>query len=357
MKILVVCKLGDSMLRDNLLRPLLSSRLADRVYVLRDFEGILKDERVEYLVPAKRKTGKLRHIAKVWRGARAVRRNRIDVVVGVLNTPHGFIGRAIGFLTRRPYIHMTIAGHREFWGDGPRMEKLNLRLFRGVSAITVTGDRTRQYLLSKGYAPEKIFIMPNLPDEAFTRVPLREERHYDLISFSRVDRIKNVGLLIRALAVLKDRFALKVALEGDGEELEAVRNAAEECGVAGMIDFLGYLPELEDKIRLLSDSRIFVSCSRGEGFPVSLLEAMNCGCVPVVSDVGDISDVVVSGRNGFLYENTDTPEEFVACLEKLLSDDALVLSMREEAVKIKETISISANGRIWDSVLESVKKR
>lgn len=357
MNVLLVCKLGDSTLTENVLRPMLASGRVGKIYVLRDYKGTLVDDRVEYVVPAKPQKGTLRHVAKIWRGIRAVRRKRVNTVVGVLNTPHGFIGRVIGLLSRRPYVHMTIAGHREFWVDGPRMEKLNLRLFGSGAAITVTGERTRQYLLGKGVRPEMIFIMPNLPDEAFTKVPLREERRYDIVSFSRIDRNKNLILLIRALAALKDQYPLKVAVAGDGDEMENIVTAAKTSGVADKIDFLGYISGVEEKIRVLSDSRIFISCSKGEGFPVALLEAMNCGCVPVVSDVGDISDVIVNGENGYMYEDTDDEAEFVSCLKELLSEPERVKAMRKEAAKIKESISVARNGERWDKIFQYVSDR
>ncbi len=357
MKVLVVCKLFNSTLTENVLRPMLASRHVQHISVLRDFAGTLEDERVEYLLPSKAQKGILRHIAKIRRGSRAVRRDGIDAIVGVLNTPHGWIGRAISLLTHKPYIHMTIAGHREFWVDGPWVEKFNLWLFGRGAAITVTGERTRQYLLGKGIRPEMIFTMPNLPDEQFTQVPLREERHWDIVSFSRIDRNKNLLLLIRALAVLKDRYPLKVAIAGDGEELENVKAAAREAGVADRIDFLGYVAAVEEKIRVLSDSRIFVSCSRGEGFPVSLLEAMNCGCVPVVSDVGDIADVIVNGQNGYLYQDTEQEAEFVSCLDKLLSSPEQLKEMRAQAVKIKKKFSVAENGKRWDKVLQYIDRK
>ena len=212
MKILVVCKLPNHTVTENVLLPILSSKFVEKVFVLRDFAGDMVDKRVTYLSPSKLEKGKLRHLKKVWRGIEAVRKYKIDAIVGVLNTPHGFIGRTIGFLTNTPYVHMTIAGHREFWMDGPKVEKLNIWAFGHGAAITVTGSQTQQYLEKNGVNKDMVFILPNLPNEAFTKVVQNEDRHYDIVSFSRIDLNKNLILLIKALARLKDKFHLKVAI-------------------------------------------------------------------------------------------------------------------------------------------------
>lgn len=39
-----------------------------------------------------------------------------------------------------------------------------------------------------------------------------------------------------------------------------------------------------------------------EGLPVTLLEALSVGCIPICSNVGGIPDVIESGMNGF-YQN------------------------------------------------------
>lgn len=357
MNVLVVCKLADHTLKENVLLPLLSSGDVGHVYVLRDMSGEAFDDRVTYLCPKTLSTSKFRHVRKTWRGIHAVSKYGIGAIVGVLNTPHGYIGRTIGFLTQTPYVHMTIAGHREFWMNGSLIEKLNLWSFGNGAAITVTGCQTRDYLLQKGVNQEKLFILPNLPNEAFTKVPQNENRHYDIVSFSRIDRNKNVILLIKALARLKEHFQLKVAIAGDGDQLETIQQAAKTYGVEEMVDFLGYISGIEDKIKLLSDSKIFISCSKGEGFPVSLLEAMNCGCVPVVSNVGDIVDVIKNGVNGYVYDDTDNETEFTQCLENLLQNEKTIFEFRQEAYKIKNCISVTNNGKVWERVFTQIKQR
>lgn len=356
MNVLVVCKLSDHTVKENVILPLLNSQYVEHIYVLRDKAVNEHNGRITFLSPPKESKSKWRHISKVIRGFNAVRQYRIGAIIGVLNMPHGFIGRTIGLLTNTPYIHMTIAGHREFWMDGAIMEKINLRAFGSAAAITVTGSQTKHYLEQKGVRKDKIFILPNLPDEAFTNVQQKKERYYDIVSFSRIDQNKNIILLIKALSVLKDKYTLKVAIAGDGDQLENIKNASLEYNVSDMIDFLGYVEGFENKVKLLSDSKIFISCSKGEGFPVSLLEAMNCGCVPVVSNVGDIVDVIRDGENGYVFDDTDNEKEFADCLKKLLDDENRIIIMRQEVYKIKNNISVANNGGIWDRVFSSFRQ-
>jgi len=55
-----------------------------------------------------------------------------------------------------------------------------------------------------------------------------------------------------------------------------------------------------------------------------LIQYMACGLPVVASDVGVNSEIVQQGHNGFLVK---TPEEWVAALGALLSDQALALQM------------------------------
>lgn len=336
-------------MNDLVLTPLLKVPNIDKIYVLRDKSELSIDNRVEYLTPNFNK-GQLRQILKILLGYKACKKYKIDRIIGILIYPHGYIGRFLSLITGIPYVHMTIAGHREFWMHGSLMERINILLFRKSKAITVTGSETKKYLMAKGIGKDKVIILPNLPNSSFFDVELVDTRHYDIVSISRIDNNKNLQLLIRALAVLKNRFQLKVAIAGDGDQLENVKKLSVGIGVRDMIDFLGYIDNSE-KIPLLKNSRVFVSCSKGEGFPVSLLEAMDCGCVPVVSNVGDIVDVVNDGYNGFVFDDTEKEDVLVKKLKVLFDDNSLYYLMRLRAYKTKDSFSIENNAKIWDSAL------
>lgn len=359
MNILLIVKLANHTLTENILTPLLKSSHIDHIYVLRDYPGDMIHEKVTYLPPLKLTKGKVRHIEKIVNGISYCSRYKIDVILGVLITPHGYIGRTLSYITRRPYIHITIAGHREYWVDGKIMEKINLALFKRANTITVTGKQTQTYLESKGVSAERIVIMPNLPNVLYNdvNVSMNNRRTYDIVSFSRIDKNKNVELLLRAVARIKESYPIKLIIAGDGPELDNLKLVVEQLNMRNNVDFVGFITKIEDKIKIYSDSKIFISCSKGEGFPVSLLEAMSCGCVPVVSNVGDIVDVIRQGENGFIFNDTDDEKELAILLQNLLENNELIENTRREAVKIKTIVSVKNNAKTWDSVLSRIHKR
>lgn len=356
MKVLLITKLPNHTLHENILSPLLASSYIDHIYVLRDFEGTTVDDRVTYLNPEKKSSSKIRHIKKVVNGVDYCKKYDIDVIIGVLIYPHGYIGQAISFFTKKPYIHVTIAGHREYWMHGKLVEKLNISLFKRSRFITITGKQTETYLLKKNVNPKQVVILPNLPNSIFLSVDNNPEtdRKYDIISFSRIDKNKNVALLMRALVKVKEVYPqVRVFVGGNGSEFDNVKQLSIDLGLKDNVYFAGFVSEKPDIIKAYSDSRIFISCSRGEGFPVSLIEAMACGCVPVVSNVGDIVDVV-DADNGRVFNDTENEAELTEILIELLTTKGLLPKMSAKAMNIKNTISVENNAKIWDSMFKAI---
>ena len=67
---------------------------------------------------------------------------------------------------------------------------------------------------------------------------------------------------------------------------------------------------------LLAESDVFVLTSDFEGLPLSLLEAMAAGCVPVVYDIkSGVRDAIENGANGFLVPHGD-----VIALARIIAD-------------------------------------
>ncbi|ETK33479.1 glycosyltransferase [Microbispora sp. ATCC PTA-5024] len=111
---------------------------------------------------------------------------------------------------------------------------------------------------------------------------------------------KNHRMLVQAAAqVLAERRDALFLLAGDGPLLEETARDVLRRGLADRVRVVGPVP---DARRLVAAADLLVLASHYEGLPVVVMEALAAG-VPVVStDVGGVSELVVSGRNGFLTE-------------------------------------------------------
>lgn len=147
------------------------------------------------------------------------------------------------------------------------------------------------------------------------------------------------------LAALDVPFELTVA--GGGPDQGEFLRAASAHLVAGRIRFVGGVPN-EMVRELLSHADAFLLPSAFEGLPVSLLEAMSLGAVPVVSDLrSGVRQVVRDGANGFLVPPGDAPT-FAARLATLGRDPALQRRFSAEA-----HASIRDGGFSVDAMCES----
>jgi glycosyltransferase involved in cell wall biosynthesis len=79
---------------------------------------------------------------------------------------------------------------------------------------------------------------------------------------------------------------------GDGPDDEMLRKKISDFNVGHVIELPGKLSDTYSAYKRID---IFLLTSDFEGLPLALLEAMSCGCVPVVSNVGGIKQLDFDG--------------------------------------------------------------
>lgn len=85
------------------------------------------------------------------------------------------------------------------------------------------------------------------------------------------------------------------------------------------IKTLGPVPREEAK-RIMADANIFLLPSRGEGCPITLLEAMRGGCIPIISDAKHGSlDLIKNGQNGFVVKQNSV-RQIVELITKIINN-------------------------------------
>ncbi|MBA9074610.1 glycosyltransferase involved in cell wall biosynthesis [Flavobacterium gossypii] len=112
--------------------------------------------------------------------------------------------------------------------------------------------------------------------------------------------------------------------------------------------FLGKMPNSElPEYYQATDAYLFPTLWH-EGFGLSLIEALHCGCYCIASALGGVPEVLQHGKLGRLIENPHFISEWIEAIEEFLSESSSYPSIPKELYS-KETWSQGMEERIFDA--------
>lgn len=117
---------------------------------------------------------------------------------------------------------------------------------------------------------------------------VREQKRCDLIP-----------VLIQYLESMSIDYVMNIA--GDGELSEKICEYVHDNNLFNKVHILGCL----DKKKMndfWTGQDIYINISEYEGTSLSMLEAMERGCVPLVTDVSGVRDYICDAYNGFIFD-------------------------------------------------------
>ena len=225
----------------------------------------------------------------------------------------------------------VIASRR--WLDAtPRagLVPLNRWSYRCAHRVVANSSLGVRLLVDKERVPAtRVLELPNfLEERAFNHVPaeVRSARRrswgvpqgaFVIGTVARLAPVKNHALVLRALQRLDEDVHL--VLIGEGESRGALEQLAKELDVERRVHFTGQLVETENLHQFFDVS---VLCSRSEGFPNTVIEALAAGCPVVATPVGGVPEVIIERQTGLLVP-VDQPDALAASLQELRRDAAL----------------------------------
>lgn len=145
---------------------------------------------------------------------------------------------------------------------------------------------------------------------------------------------------------------VELSIIGSGPDEAELEQRFCERNLQDKVTFLGLVPPNEVYSLLLS-SHIAVMPSFYEGLPLSLLEAMACGCVPVASRLHKITDsVITDGTNGRLAEVGDV-SAFVDAIVAIASQPDTWNEMSKSAHQtVSQHFSTARMGEAYIELIE-----
>jgi len=222
--------------------------------------------------------------------------------------------------------------------------------FAGYFDLIVTmGTRAVTFLREHGIGGRMEVISGGIDGSRFTAAT--GPRDFDLVLVGRLAPIKRIDVMLEGVALARRVIpGIRVAIVGDGELRDELEQQAQRLGLSNAVEFAGLQRNVTEWV---CRSKVFVLTSDSEGLALSLMEAMTCGLPAIVSNVGDLGDLVKDGQNGFLIPRRD-PAALADKLTLLLGDDAMRERMGQAARRDALRHELSAVGRRWDDVFGSL---
>jgi len=274
-------------------------------------------------------------------------RNDYDSVVAFTLRPYGIYALIIGTLFRVP-THLGIIGgdidiHPKAWYGS-----IWPTCFRRFDTVSVLGTSHREYLVSNGIAPERVYILTNAVDGDVFSPPAEDDPTYDFLWLGRFEPWKRPDLFAQALSILDERnVEFRAVMVGDGPLHDEVTEQIRSSGLEDRITMPGWTEEPEMYFR---DARIFALTSSRESLGLVVAEAMCTGRPCIAPDVGNVSDIVRDGENGILIRNLTT-EQLADALQELHEDSNRWAEMAENALEIRPEVSYDAARDDWRKIM------
>lgn len=297
-----------------------------------------------YAVPFARSPKSVDNIRAYRELKKILDRERYDVIH--CNTPMGgIVTRLAAGKARKNGTKVFYTAHGfHFYQGAPRknwlvfypIEKLFSRLTDKLITITyedhqLAGQRFRcrvEHIHGVGVDEKRYH--PADPEE---QAALRQElgfapRQKLILCIGELLPNKNQAMAIRVMdAVRKEYPDALLLLAGNGPKKADLEQQIKDLSLQKNVRLLGYCTHLE-KYQKIAD--VLVSCSRREGLPLNIVEAMLSGNPVVATRNRGHRELLRQGENGYLVD-VDDVEAMAKMVTELLADDRKRREMGENA--------------------------
>jgi glycosyltransferase involved in cell wall biosynthesis len=354
MKIIVSARLKPSQVGYKII-PISMVDAVDQIFILRKEPGPVIDKVHYIILPAICQIKLFNVLLTPFILAYHVKKLKIDLIISYNFIPHGLFAFIASKLTGVPFNYSQIDTNTiDYVKRGNLLSRFIMYVLKQAIFINVPGKISRDFYINKGIRPEKINLLHSTVDTENEYNPEEKEYLYDFVYVGVLEDRKRVDVLIKAVAEIKEKIPdFRFAIVGNGPTHNDLVRLSEKLGLQENVLFLGY--QINVKV-ILSQSKIFLLASILEGIPCAVMEAMSLKVYPIVLNVADISDIVISDKTGTLLPESVSISDLAGEITRvLLSWDSLGL-LRDNARKhIQASHSYLSASKKWEVILRNLE--
>ncbi len=233
-------------------------------------------------------------------------------------------------------------------GSGFPTGWLRERLYRHADMLVCQTDEAASYFSDR---VRKCVILNPLKEGL--PVPYTGVRRKTVITFCRLERQKNLPMLVRAFSRFHKAYPDYILeIYGNGKEREGLTSLIGDLGLSGIARIYPGRPDVHDAVR---DAAMFVLPSDYEGLSNSMLEAMAIGLPVICTDCpcGGARMVIRDGENGLLV-SVGAEDELTGAMVRIAQNPALAERLSVHAAALRHSLSAKKVCSDWMEVVGSV---
>ncbi|MGN6473721.1 MAG: glycosyltransferase family 4 protein [Mycobacteriales bacterium] len=225
-------------------------------------------------------------------------------------------------------------------GVPTRLPRLDHAPMTFVSEYT----KRRSAKLSRFPVPSDAPVIPpgidtvDFPVRDVVEVRTPAERGWSVLYVGRLDPVKGVETLVRAVAGLDEQPTLSLMGGGSAEYATQLRDLAEQLGVSDRLSF-GRCSRRELREHYMNADVVVFPSEWEEPFGLVPLESMACGTPVVASGTGGAADFLVDGTNCVLFRAGDS-DDLGRALRQVTTDLELRTAVVAGGLETARTITI-----------------
>lgn len=215
------------------------------------------------------------------------------------------------------------------------------------------------FLLSEKYKEEIMFFMDGqsidnvvgMPNPVSFNEIVKVKKKKEILYVGRINTSqKRIDLLLQIWSLLDDSFAdWSLKIVGDGDELESMKALSSQLNLKNVF-FYGFC----DPKPFYETASIFSMTSSFEGLPMTLIEAMQYGVIPVAfNSFISATDIIEDKVNGCLITPFDI-NEYVNTLSKLISSQIELEKYSVAAEQRVKRFDLSIIGEQWLNIFKEL---
>ena len=210
-----------------------------------------------------------------------------------------------------------------------------------VRQLKDCGAKTRLQSILNGFAEQNLSSEKKMPDSWIQVGHLIPQKYQEIT--------------IRAFAAhAKTAPAARLTIIGEGPDRCRLESLCAELGISHAVRFTGQLPN-KDVLAEMASAQFFVMPSHPEGFGIVYLEAMASGCITIGTQGEGISDLIVSGENGFLVP-PDDPDAIARVIDWCLTHPTEAAAIAEKGRQDATALTWEKNAKAYTLLFKELRR-